>query len=243
MKKPRRTALLVFALIALSALVLLSVVPGVGATPNRPPADRVLPASEYSTDKARQLATRHERAVREFYADIYHCLPWLEVRRNGIGFYKPKHLSGGDHRYLSLNVIVEQERSSEFSTLAREDRAARMFSRYVGPLLRRMTREPAVVRDAQLDGFSIILSWLKATSGAGSERPVNETIAVFIQRGTAEDFLAGRLAVGQLAQASHVLAWDGETSVGQIRPTAWEDNFVATFKLANYEVDKGVTCR
>jgi hypothetical protein len=243
MKRPRRTARLILTLIALFALVLLAVVPGVGAAPNRPPADRILPASEYTTDKARHLATRHERALREFYTDIYHCLPWLEVKRNGIGFYKPKHLSGGDHRYLSVNVIVEQEPSSEFSTLAREDRAARMFSRYVGPLLRRMTREPAVVRDGQLDGFSIILSWLRATPEAGSDRPVNETIAVFVRREAALDFLAGRLAVGPLAQASHVLAWDGETALGQIRPTAWEDNFVATFKLANYEMDKGVTCR
>jgi hypothetical protein len=242
MKTPGRTTRVIVALIALSVFVLLAAVGSVGAAPKQPPADRVLPASEYSSEKARQLATRHERALRELHADVYHCLPYLDVQRNGIGFYKPKHLTGSDDRYLSLNVIIDQEPSPEFSHLAREDRAARMFSRYVAPLLRRMAREQTLVRDAQLDGFSIILSWLKAMPGADSERPVNETIAVFIRRGVAEDFLAGRLAVGQLAKASHVLAWDGETSLGQIRPTAWEDNFVATFKLANYEQEKGVTC-
>lgn len=240
--KTRRTTRLIV-LLALSALVLLAVASSVGAAPKQPPANRVLPASEYSTDKARQLGSRHERALRELDTHLYHCLPLLEVKREGIGFYKAKHLAGGDHRYLSLNVIIDQTPSPEFTNLAREERAARMFSRYVAPLLRRMTREPALVRDAQLDGFSIILSWLKAMPGAGSERPVNETIAVFIPREVAGDFLAGRLPLGQFAQASHVLAWDGEKSLGQIRlTTAWEDDFVATFKPANYELQKGVTC-
>ena len=241
MTTPRRSARLIVALSAPSALVLLALAPAAGAASKPPPAGRVLSASEHSSDKARQLATRHERTLRELYTHLYHCLPWLEVRRNGIGFYKAKHLSGGDHRYLSLNVVIEQE---PISSPAREDRVTRMFSRYVAPLLRRMTREPALLRDPQLDGFSIILSWPKATPGGGSERPVNETIAVFIRRGVAEDFLAGRLAVGQLAQASHVLGWDGETALGQIRlTTVSEDNFVATFQLTNYELEKGITCR
>jgi hypothetical protein len=242
MRTPRRTTRLIFALLTLSALVLLVAVPGVGAAPKQPPANRILPAAEYSTEKARQLATRHEPALRQLYAEVYHCLPWLDVQKSGIGFYKPKHLSGGDYRYLSLNVLIEQEPSPEFSTLAREDRAARMFSRYVAPLLRRMTREPALVRDAELDGFSIILSWLKAMPQGGAGQPVNETIAVFLPRAVVADFLAGRVAIGQLAKASHVLGWDGETALGQIRPGAWEDNFVATFKLANYEPQKGVSC-
>jgi hypothetical protein len=240
--KTRRTAQLIL-LLALSTLVLLAVASSVDAAPDQAPANRVLPASQYSTDKARQLAARHERALRELDAHLYHCLPFLEVKREGIGFYKAKHLAGGDHRYLSLNVIIDQTPSPEFTDLAREERAARMFSRYVAPLLRRMTREPVLVRDAQLDGFSIIVSWLKAMPGAGAERPVNETIAVFIPREVAGDFLAGRVAVGQLAQASHVLAWDGEQSLGSIRlTTAREDDFVATFKPANYELQKGVTC-
>ena len=240
MNPSRRTAPLIVALSASCALGLLALASGVGAASKPPPTGRVLSVSEHSSDKARQLAARHERALRELYTHLYHCLPWLEVRRNGIGFYKAKHLGSGDHRYLSLNVVIEQE---PFTTLDREDRATRMFSRYVAPLLRRMTREPTLLRDPQLDGFSIILSWPR-TTGSGSERPVNETMAVFLRRGLAEDFLAGRLAVGQLAKASHVLAWDGETALGPIRlTTVSDDNFVATFHLANYELEKGITCR
>src|SRR5688500_12999583 len=108
--KTRRTTRLIL-LLALSALVLLAVASSVGAAPNQPPANRVLPASEYSTAEARRLAPRDERVLRELHADVYHCLPWLDVRPNGIGFYKPKHHAGGDDRYLSLSVMIGQEPS------------------------------------------------------------------------------------------------------------------------------------
>lgn len=216
----------------------------VGAAISQPPADRILPVGQYSTEKAKQLATRHDRALRELSTEIYHCLPWLEVKKEGIGFYKPKHISKGDLRYLSLNVIVDQEPSAEFAKLSREDRAGQMFSRYVAPLLRRMTRDQAMLRDEQLDGFTVIASWpTRPPLQQAGARPVNETIAVFVPRGLAADFASRRLAVEQLARASHVLAWDGEAAMGQLKVTAWEDNFLQTFKLAGYQVEKGVTCR
>jgi hypothetical protein len=47
--------------------------------------------------------------------------------------------------------------------------------------------------------------------------------------------------VSRLAEA-RTLAWDGETARGQVRLTAWEDDFVKTYKVANYQLQKGVTC-
>lgn len=40
-----------------------------------------------------------------------------------------------------------------------------------------------------------------------------------------------------------MLGFDGETPLGQITlGPAWDDNFVATFKVANYQLEPGVVC-
>lgn len=229
------------AIIRISSFALLLTLLAVPIALAAPSEDRILSADQYTSDKARRLATAHAAALQELNAQLYHCLPWLEVRRGGIGFFKPKHLSG-DERYLSLNVIIDQRPSAEFSAFSREDRASRMFSRYVGPLLRRMAADRSLLNDSTLDGFTVILSWLKAEP-KNSDQPVNETIAVFIRRSLAQDYIAGRTAIGHLADTARVLAWDGETALGPLRLTAWDDNFVGTYKVANYEVAKGFTCR
>lgn len=221
-------------------LTALAAAPAVGAAVSPPPADRILTVAEYSTEKGKQLATRHDRALRELSAELYHCLPWLEVKKAGIGFYKPKHMPGEDVRYLSLNVIVDQELSADFTSMSREDRAARMFSRYVAPLLRRLTHDQAVLRDDQVDGFTVIVAWPISQSQPGKR--LSETIAVFVPRGVADSFARWHLAVGELAEASYVLAWDGEAAVGALKVTAWEDDFLKTFKAANYRPAEGVNC-
>jgi hypothetical protein len=210
------------------ALAVLGAAPAMSEEANRAPADRVLPTGDYSTEKGKQLATRHDRALRDLSAEIYHCLPWIEVKKAGLGFYRPKHMSGDDVRYLSLNVLVDQEPSADFMSLSREDRAGRMFSRYVAPLLRRMTREETVRRDEQVSGFSVIVSWPSQAPSNGAR--VSETIAAFVPRGVADSFSRWHMTAGELAEASHVLAWNGESAVGELKVTAWEDDFLKTFK-------------
>ena len=56
------------------------------------------------------------------------------------------------------------------------------------------------------------------------------------------DFLRGRASVSQLADGAHVLAWDGEAKVGQIKPKAWADDFAQTYKVAGYTPDPKVSC-
>jgi hypothetical protein len=207
-----------------------------------PAEDRLLPLDQYTSDKARTLATKHGPALRELNAGIYHCIPWVEVQKHSIGFFKPKHLAGGDIRYLSLRIYIEQDPSAEFAKLRVEDRASAMFSRYVGPLLRRMTKNAAIAPDAGIEGFTIILEWLKQGQRGEGDRPVHETIAIFIDKPVAVEYLAGSAPITEVAAKSRVLGFDGETALGSLRLAVWNDNFVNTYKVTNYVLEPGVTC-
>lgn len=206
-----------------------------------PPEDRVVPPEQHSSEKARSLATRYLNALRELNAGIYHCVPWVEIDRESIGFFRPKHLPGDD-RYLSLRIYVEQGPSPQFAALRFEERAAAMFSRYVGGMLRRMATNAAILADPALDGFTVIVGWLKQVARAGA-RPVHETIAVFLPRPVASDYLAGRERIQDMAARAQVFGYDGATPLGQVRLQAWEDSFLSTYRMANYQPDPGVTCR
>jgi hypothetical protein len=209
--------------------------------PAAPSDDSLLPPEQHTSEKGKRLAARYAPALREMSAKIYHCMPWVEVKRNGIGFYKPKHLEG-DVRYLSVNLYIDQQPSPEFSAFSIEERASRMFSRYVGPMVRRMAATPGLLNDPSLDGFTVILEWLKQAPTTPNGRPVHETIASFLDRPTAADYVAGRIPARELAARTRILAWDGETSLGPIRLASWDDDFVATYKVANYQLAPGVSC-
>jgi hypothetical protein len=225
-------------LAAALALTLLTTGGALGA----PPDDRILPVDQYTTQKARTLAAKYASALRDLGAGIYHCLPWLDVPKESLGFFRPKHLvPSKDERYLSLRIYVEQEGSPQFTSLGMEGRASAMFSRYVGPMLRRMTQHAEIVADTLLDGFTVIVDWLKPTSPP-AERPVRETIAVFADRPTVAAYVAGRLKLRDLAAHASVFGFDGETPVGQLKIQAKEDDFVKTFRMANYQPAPGVTC-
>ncbi|MBM3217560.1 MAG: hypothetical protein FJZ38_02570 [Candidatus Rokubacteria bacterium] len=224
-------------LVAVVALVALTAGVAIAAAPT----DRVLPAHEYTTEKARALASAHVHALQELSAGIYHCWPWVDVPRNGIGFYRPRGAQQDD-RHLSTRISIEQEPSPAFASLRFEERATAMFSRYIPPLLRRMTKDPNVAADPKLDGFTAIVDWPKPAP-RGTGRPVSETIAVFIDKASALEFLSGRGDIKTLPSHARVLGFDGETPLGQITlGPAWDDNFVATFKVANYQLEPGVVC-
>jgi hypothetical protein len=223
-----------------AALAVAVVLPGAGRA-QPPPEDKAIPLEQYTSDKARTLAQRYADDLRALYMGIYHCIPWVEVEKNSVGFQRPRDLDAGDLRYLALRIFIEQDASAVFSALPFRDRASAMYSRYTVPLLRRMTRSERLTRDPDLDGFSIILEWRKHAGGPG-DRPVHETLAVFIERTTAIEFLAGRLTPRSLADRARILGWDGETALGPLRVTLYKDDFVATFKVKNYQLAPGVTC-
>jgi hypothetical protein len=226
--------------LAAVALVTLALT-GLPAAWAAPSDESVLPAEQHTSDKGRKLASAYGPALRDMSAKIYHCMPWVEVKRNGIGFYKPKHLDG-DVRYLSVNLYIDQQPSPEFAAFTVEERSSRMFSRYVGPMLKRMTRTQGILADSSLDGFTVILEWLKQVPTSASARPVHETIAVFLERSVVAEYVSGRIASRDLAARARVLGWDGETSLGPLRVASWDDDFVATYKVSNYQLAPGVSC-
>src|SRR5688572_30395632 len=84
--RPRTTLRLLLASTALAGV--LAVVPSALAAPTDD--TRVLAIDQYTSEKARRLATTHARALQELNASVYHCLPWLEIHKQSIGFFKPK---------------------------------------------------------------------------------------------------------------------------------------------------------
>jgi hypothetical protein len=40
-----------------------------------------------------------------------------------------------------------------------------------------------------------------------------------------------------------VIGFDGETGLGQLRLAAYDDGFVSTYKVKNYELPAGVSCQ
>jgi hypothetical protein len=116
-----------------------------------------------------------------------------------------------------------------------------MFSRYVPHLLRAMATND-ILKDSNLEGFTVITSWLKATP-TGGQPAVMETSASFVPKTLAASFLRGQATVAQLAEGSHVMAWDGETKLGVIKPKAWPDDFMLTYKVAGYTPDPKVSCQ
>ena len=113
------------------SLALTLAIPGVSLA--APSDDRVLSIDSYTSDKGKALARTHAAALQQLNAQVYHCMPWVEVQKQSIGFFRPKTATQDD-RYLSIRIFVEQEPSPQFASLAVEERASSMFSRYVGPM-------------------------------------------------------------------------------------------------------------
>jgi hypothetical protein len=214
---------------------------GAGAALSGPEANRLLPVEGHTTEKARALARTYLDALRELNAYIYHCVPWVETEKQSIGFFRPKHLTE-DERYLSIRIFIEQDPSPAFAALGPTNRAAAMFSRYVGFLLRTMSRPPGIMSDPRVAGFSPILEWRKQDGSEATGRPVHETIAVHVGKPLAQGYLSGTVTIDELARRAQVLGWDGEKSLGPLSLPAWEDNFVHTYKIPNYKLDPGAKC-
>jgi hypothetical protein len=205
------------------------------------PEDAITPVEQYTTAKAKGLALAYKSELLEFYDNIYHCLPWLAVLKNGIGFRQPKGAEFDD-RYLSLWITIDQSDDGRFGQLPLERRVSAMFSRYGVDMLRRMTHLDRVASDADVYGFSVVLSWLKPGSWAPNKQPITETLALFIDKRSLREFLAKRLPASEFVNRAHFNVFDGRDAIGRVPLEIWEDNFNSTFKLKNYELEKGKKC-
>jgi len=203
------------------------------------PEDAITSVDLYTTAKARSLAATYQTQLLRFSEQIYHCLPWLGVTKNGIGFRQPKG-AASDDRYLSVWISIDQADDGRFGTLPLAWRVSAMFSRYGVDMLRRMTQLTGIASDADVYGFSVILSWLKP--GSDGTQPISETLALFIDKASLGDFLAKRLPASEFTSRATFNVFEGKDPVGRVPLEVWEDNFNSTFKLKNYVLAKGQKC-
>ena len=206
------------------------------------PADALMPIEKYTTEKAKGLANTHRLRLIEFSEQIYNCMPWLAVYPGRLGFPRYKD-SADDERYLSMWIWVDQREDPVFAALPQERRVSAMFSRYGVDMLRRMAALSDVVDDSDVAGLSVVLSWLKPGTTRPGQQAVNETFALFIDKATAADFLAKRVAADEFVSRAKFNLFDGETLVGRVRLQVWEDSFNSTYKLSNYQPPKGAQCQ
>jgi len=206
------------------------------------PADALMPIEKYTTEKAKGLANTHRLRLIEFSEQIYNCMPWLAVYPGRLGFPRYKD-SADDERYLSMWIWVDQREDPVFAALPQERRVSAMFSRYGVDMLRRMAALSDVIDDSDVAGLSVVLSWLKPGTTRPGQKAVNETLALFIDKATAADFLAKRVAADEFVSRAKFNLFDGETLVGRVPLQVWEDSFNSTYKLSNYQPPKGAQCQ
>jgi hypothetical protein len=206
------------------------------------PADALMPIEKYTTAKARGLANAHRLRLIEFSEQIYNCMPWLAVYPGRLGFPKYKD-SADDERYLSMWIWVDQREDAGFAAVPQERRASAMFSRYGVDMLRRMAALSDVVDDSDVAGLSVVLSWLKPGTSRPGQKAVNETLALFVDKATAADFLAKRVGSEEFVNRAKFNLFDGESLVGRVPLEVWEDSFNTTYKIANYDPPKGAQCQ
>ncbi len=220
-----------------AALLLSSVAPALAQSDTA-----LIPLDKYTTPKAKTLAQAYKSRLIQFSEQIYNCMPWVSVRPNGIGFPRRKG-DDTDYRYLSVWIAVDQQDDATFAALPQERRVSAMFSRYGVDMLRRMTSLADIASDANLDGFSVVLSWLKpGTGNRPGVQPVNETLALFIDKVTLQEFLAKKLPAVEFANRAKFTVYDGLDAVGRLPLEVWEDSFNSTYKIENYEPPKGQKC-
>ena len=206
------------------------------------PADALMPIEKYTTEKGKSLANTHRLRLIEFSEQIYNCMPWLAVYPGRLGFPKYKD-SADDDRYLSMWIWVDQREDPVFAALPQERRVSAMFSRYGVDMLRRMAALSDVVDDGDVAGLSVVLSWLKPGTTRPGQQAVNETFALFIDKATAADFLAKKVAAEEFVSRAKFNLFDGESLVGRVPLEVWEDSFNTTYKIGNYDPPKGAQCQ
>ena len=182
----------------LAALALIFVIPVPAAAD-----EAIMGIEQYKTPKARTLATTHQPLLKQMREEIYNCMPWVGVQKAGIGFRQPKG-AAEDDRYLSVWIMIDQDEDARFAALPAERRASAMFSRYGTDLLRRMAALQPLVADPNVQGFSVVLSWLKPGTG-GAVQPVNETLALFVDKQTTLGFLGQARPGGRVHPPRQVL--------------------------------------
>ncbi|MBI4591737.1 MAG: hypothetical protein HY725_23170 [Candidatus Rokubacteria bacterium] len=217
----------------LIGIILLALVGGARAAP---PEEAIIALEKYTTQKGKALATAFAAQLRQIYDRVYHCRPWLDVHKGGLGFSRPAGVPGDD-RFLNIWVWVDQQITPEFAALPVARRHSAMFSRHGVDLLRQLAADASIFADATLTGYSVILTWLKPDAKVGTQEK-SETLGVFADKASVKAFLARRMSAKEFIDAATIVAFDGKDGLGRIPLEIWEDDFATTFKLKDYEPEK-----
>lgn len=216
----------------------VALVAGAVAVASAGPADYLMPVDKHTSAKGRALATKYRPQLLQFSEYVYHCLPYLEIR-NGLGFKKvPK--DPGDNRYIAVWIRAEQAPDAAFTALPLARQASAMFSRYAVPMLRRLSAIPGLESDADVYGFSVAVEWVKP--GSDPDRPTIEILAMFGDQASTRAFLGRTLPAEQYVEKTRITFFDGDKEVGRLPIEVWEDNFVSTYTVPGYEIEKGKVC-
>lgn len=223
----------------LIALVVLALVGGAAAAP---PEEAIIALDKYTTEKSRSLAATFAPQLRQIYSRVYHCRPWLDVRKGGLGFTRAVGVPGDD-RYLNIWVWVQQQITPEFAALdTPARRASAMFSRHGVDLLRQLAADPSIFANPAVHGYSVILEWIKPNGRIGKEE-VAETLGVFADKATVRAFLTREISAAGFVDKATIVAFDGRDRLGRLSLEVWEDDFATTFKPKDYEPeDKTIGC-
>jgi hypothetical protein len=213
-------------------------VAGVVALAYAGPADYVMPVDKHTSAKGRALAVKYQPQLLQFSEYVYHCLPYLEIK-NGLGFKKvPKE--PGDNRYAAVWIRAEQAPDAAFAALPLNRQASAMFSRYAVPMLKRLATMPGFASDPDVYGFSVAVEWIKP--GSDPNRPTMEILSMFADQASTRAFLGKTLPAKQYVEKMRLTLFDGDKEVGRLPIEVWEDNFVGTYKVPGYEMEKGKVC-
>jgi hypothetical protein len=223
--------------LAAVTVALATAVPAGAATRD----DAIGGLDQYNSQKARTLASTYHPQLVSLYEGIYHCLPWVDIQKRGIGFRKPRWAQEDD-RYLAAWIIIDQKDDGHFGNFPKERRASAMFSRYGVELLRRMVALPGVAADPAVQGYGVVLSWTKPGTDKPGAQPVNESLVFWVDKQVAQAYLAHRVASTELTARARHTYFDGTEEHGRLPLEVWEDNFARTFQIKDYQLAKGVTC-
>ncbi len=193
-----------------------------------PPEEAIMALDRYTTQKGKTLATMFGGQLRQIYDRVYHCRPWLEVQKAGLGFTRPVGVAADD-RYLNIWVWVDQKITPEFAALSPARRASAMFSRHGVDLLRHLSADPDLFANPLLTGYSVILTWIKPNGRVGDEERA-ETLGVFGDKAAVRAFLAKRMGTQEFVKRVMVVAFDGKERLGRLPLEIWEDDFARTYK-------------
>ena len=216
---------------------LLIVLALAGAAAAAPPDEAIMALDKYTTEKGKTLGIAFGPKLRRIYDTVYHCRPWLDVHKSGLGFSRPAG-APGDDRYLNVWVSVDQKITPEFAALPPARRVSAMFSRHGVDLFRQLAADAEIFGHPALTGYSVILTWLKPADGDKAE-----TVGVFADKASVRAFLAKRIGAQEFARRATVVAFDGKDRVDRLPLEIWEDDFARTYRLKNYEPEnKHLAC-